>query len=100
MNDLFNKKGGNMKRLLALGVCLIMLTGCATAYNGFTDLRIKAQKFNAAWGLMNKFSGEGVDAHFTRQMTLTGDKDRKFVDNPSIKQSTQGNDSTREILQK
>jgi len=91
-----------MKKCLALVciACLVLTAGCATIYEGFTVVRIKAKKFSGQAGPFHTFEGENVDASIIRKMSLTGDKDRVLELNPEVSMSTSGNDSTFDIKDK
>ncbi len=88
-----------MKRIFCLLVVVcVLMAGCATTYQGFTNIRVKAKKFVAQCGPFNKFEGEDVDAHLTREMTLTNDKERKIKDHHSVKMTHTGEDSTLDVI--
>lgn len=87
-----------MKRLLCLIVCVMMCSGCATTYFGFTTLRIKAKDFKANCGPFHQFVGQDVDAMLTRDCTITGDAKRKIGDTPDIKMTATGSDSMFEVV--
>lgn len=67
-----------MRKIIIVPILImcVMLSGCV--YNGFTFLRIKATQFSANCGPLNHFSGENVDAIFTRDTSIA----KEFAKNP------------------
>ena len=86
------------KRIICgvLCVAILFLTGCAGLYQGFTAIRVKAGKFAAECGPFHKFSGDDVDATFTRDCQITGEKGRKLRDKADIVMGA-GKDASLEI---
>lgn len=73
---------------------------CATIYEGFTVIRIKAKEFKGQAGPFHNFEGKGVDASIIRKMSLTGSEERSLEDNPDVKMSAAGDNSTFDIINK
>ena len=75
-----------------------MCSGCATTYQGFTNLRIKADDFTANCGPFHQFSGKNVDAVLVRDCTVTADENRKIKLSPDVKMTSNGTESTFEVV--
>lgn len=71
--------------LISLLITTFFLQGCATIYQGFTAIRIKADDFSAKCGPFHTFTGKKVDAMFARDCQITGDKKRKLKDKANVK---------------
>jgi len=87
-----------MKRLFCLSFCVLMLSSCASTYQGATNLRIKADEFKGNFGPLNSASGKNLDLILVRDCTVTGDKDRKIKPSPDTKMTSSGSDSTFEVV--